>query len=133
MIENMETFRLLYLALGPGIALAVYIYYSDKWEPEPKALVIKGFLLGGLACFPTSYFEGVFENFFGLYHVVYAGQWVFHDLLRREMFRGMFAGGTVQAAGIPLHAECVGPGGRRSAAGCNGARIDVANVNVKSL
>lgn len=66
MSGGMETFWLLYLTLGPGIALAVYIYYSDKWEPEPKALVIKSFFLGGLAVFPTSYFEGVFETVFGL-------------------------------------------------------------------
>jgi len=62
----METFRLLYIAAGPGIAIAVYIYYADKWEPEPKFMVVKAFLLGGLACFPTSYLEGVFETFFGL-------------------------------------------------------------------
>jgi len=62
----METFKLLYIALGPGIAIAIYIYYSDKWEPEPKAMVIKAFLLGGLACFPTNYIEGVSEIVFGL-------------------------------------------------------------------
>lgn len=62
----METFRLLYIAAGPGIAIAVYLYYADKWEPEPKIMVVKAFLLGGLACFPTSYFEGVFETAFGL-------------------------------------------------------------------
>ena len=61
----METLRLLYLALGPGIALAVYIYYSDKWEPEPKALVIKSFLLGGLACFPSYFFEDTFLKVLG--------------------------------------------------------------------
>jgi protease PrsW len=60
-----ETLRLLYLALGPGIALAVYIYYADKWEPEPKALVIRSFLLGGLACFPSYFFEDVFLRFLG--------------------------------------------------------------------
>lgn len=69
MSGGMETFSLLYLALGPGIALAVYIYYSDKWEPEPKGLVIKSFLLGGLACFPTSYFEGALESVFSLEHI----------------------------------------------------------------
>ncbi len=52
--------------MGPGIAVAVYIYYSDRWEPEPKGMVVKAFLLGGLACFPASYIEGVFENFFDL-------------------------------------------------------------------
>ena len=65
MSGGMETLRLLYLALGPGIALAVYIYYSDKWEPEPKALVIKSFILGGLACFPSYYFEGAFLEISG--------------------------------------------------------------------
>jgi len=53
----METLKLLYIALGPGIAVAVYIYYSDRWEPEPKGMVVKAFLLGGLACFPISYVE----------------------------------------------------------------------------
>lgn len=62
---EMETFRLLYLAVGPGIALAIYIYYADKWEPEPKALVIKSFLLGGLACFPSYFFEDAFLRFLG--------------------------------------------------------------------
>jgi RsiW-degrading membrane proteinase PrsW (M82 family) len=66
MSGGFEIIRLLYVAVGPGIALAVYIYYSDKWEPEPKFLVIQSFLLGGLACFPTSYFEGAFERFFAL-------------------------------------------------------------------
>jgi len=62
---GLETLKLLYLALGPGIVLAVYIYYSDKWEPEPKALVIKSFLLGGLACFPSYFYEDVFLRFLG--------------------------------------------------------------------
>ena len=30
---GMETLKLIYLAVGPGIALAVYIYYSDRQEP----------------------------------------------------------------------------------------------------
>ncbi len=29
---GMETLKLIYLAVGPGIALAVYIYYSDRQE-----------------------------------------------------------------------------------------------------
>jgi len=62
----METLKLLYIALGPGIAVAVYIYYSDRWEPEPKGMVVKAFLLGGLACFPISYVEGVFEKVLSL-------------------------------------------------------------------
>lgn len=62
----METLKLIYLAAGPGIALAVYIYYSDKWDLEPKRLVAASFFLGGLACFPSSYFEGAFQTVFGL-------------------------------------------------------------------
>jgi RsiW-degrading membrane proteinase PrsW (M82 family) len=62
---GMETLALLYLTLGPGIALAVYIYYSDKWEPEPKSLVIRSFILGGLACFPSYFFEDAFLEVLG--------------------------------------------------------------------
>ncbi len=69
----METLTLIYLAAGPGIAVAVYIYYSDKWEPEPKTTVVKAFLLGGLACFPTSYIEGVFEKVFSLQNIFTEG------------------------------------------------------------
>jgi len=69
----METLTLIYLAAGPGIAVAVYIYYSDKWEPEPKGTVVKAFLLGGLACFPTSYIEGVFEKVFSLQNIFSGG------------------------------------------------------------
>jgi RsiW-degrading membrane proteinase PrsW (M82 family) len=61
----MENFKLLYLALGPGVALAVYIYYSDKWEPEPKKRVVQCFLLGALAWFPTYLYEEQFQSFLG--------------------------------------------------------------------
>ena len=65
----METLKLLYIALGPGIAIAVYIHYSDRWEPKPRIMVIKAFLFGGLACFPTAYVETVFERVFGLENI----------------------------------------------------------------
>jgi len=66
MSEGMETLKLLYIAMGPGIAIAVFIYYSDKWEKEPKKLVLKSFFLGGLAVFPTYYFEGMVEEALGM-------------------------------------------------------------------
>ncbi len=75
MAENMEIFRLLYLALGPGIALAVYIYYSDKWEPEPKTLVIQSFLLGGLACFPSYFYEDTFLRLLGWEGITESGEY----------------------------------------------------------
>lgn len=62
----MEILKLMYLAGGPSIALAVYIYYSHKWEPKSKVMVVKTFLLGGLACFPAAYAETVFEKVLGL-------------------------------------------------------------------
>ena len=61
----METLRLMYLAVGPGIALAVYIYYSDRWDPEPKKLVIKGFIWGALAVFPATFYEETFVKVLG--------------------------------------------------------------------
>ena len=62
----METLRLLYIAMGPGIAIAVYIYYSDKWDKEPKKLAIKCFFLGGLAVLPAHYFEGIAAEVIGM-------------------------------------------------------------------
>lgn len=66
MSEGMETLRLLYIALGPGIGIAVFIYYSDKLDREPGRLVLKSFFLGGLAVLPTYYFEGVAEQVIGV-------------------------------------------------------------------
>jgi len=62
----METLKLLYIAIGPGVAIAVFIYYSNKLDTEPKQLVLKGFLLGCLAVFPTHYFEGIAQDLMGM-------------------------------------------------------------------
>jgi len=53
--KAMDTLSLFYLAVAPGIALAVYIYYSDRWDPEPKKLVIKGFIWGGFGGVPHQF------------------------------------------------------------------------------
>ncbi|PIR00891.1 MAG: hypothetical protein COV66_03420 [Nitrospinae bacterium CG11_big_fil_rev_8_21_14_0_20_45_15] len=66
MSERMETLRLLYLAIGPGIAIAVFIFYSNKLDRGPGTLAIKSFFLGGLAVFPSHYFEGVVEGVLGM-------------------------------------------------------------------
>ncbi len=58
----MENLGLIYIALGPGIAIAVYIYYSDKWDPEPKGLVVKSFFLGAIAFFPSGYLENSMQG-----------------------------------------------------------------------
>ncbi len=62
---GIETLKLIYLTVGPGIALAVYIYYSGRWNPKPKKLVIKCFIWGALAVFPTMYFEETFVKVLG--------------------------------------------------------------------
>lgn len=65
MSGGIETLKLIYLAVGPGIALAVYIYYSDRWDPEPKKLVVKGFIWGALAVFPATFYEETFVKILG--------------------------------------------------------------------
>jgi len=47
----MNTFLLLSLALAPGIAIAFYIYFKDKHEPEPVGLLILSFVYGILSVF----------------------------------------------------------------------------------
>jgi len=66
MSGGMEMLKLLYIAMGPGIAIAVFIYHSNKLGREPGRLVLKSFFLGGLAVFPTYYFEGVAQEILGL-------------------------------------------------------------------
>ncbi|MFM2190920.1 MAG: Protease PrsW [Bacteroidota bacterium] len=34
------------LAAAPGLAICIYIYWKDKFDPEPKSLLIKSFFLG---------------------------------------------------------------------------------------
>jgi protease PrsW len=66
MSEGVETLRLLYVAVGPGVAIAIFIYYSNKLDREPSKLALKSFFLGALAVFPTYYFEGVAEQVLGM-------------------------------------------------------------------
>lgn len=34
------------LALAPGLAICIFIYWKDKFEPEPRQLLLKAFFLG---------------------------------------------------------------------------------------
>jgi RsiW-degrading membrane proteinase PrsW (M82 family) len=49
---------LLLLALAPAILLMLYVYFRDKYEKEPIALILKGIALGAIIIFPV----GVVEN-----------------------------------------------------------------------
>lgn len=51
---------LIYLALAPVVAIMLFIYYKDKYEKEPKKLLVKLFFLGVLTTIPA----GILESFF---------------------------------------------------------------------
>jgi protease PrsW len=45
--------NLLGLTLGPGLAIAIFIYWKDKLDPEPRKLLIRAFFLGCLSVLPA--------------------------------------------------------------------------------
>jgi RsiW-degrading membrane proteinase PrsW (M82 family) len=44
---------LLTLAIAPGIAICIYIYFKDKYNKEPLGLLIMSFILGMLSILPA--------------------------------------------------------------------------------
>lgn len=48
---------LLALAIAPGLAISIYIYWKDKFDPEPKKLLIWAFFLGILSIIPAVILE----------------------------------------------------------------------------
>jgi RsiW-degrading membrane proteinase PrsW (M82 family) len=54
---------LLSLALAPGFAISIFIYWKDKFEKEPRALLIKSFLLGMISTVPAAFFELFFNRY----------------------------------------------------------------------
>lgn len=48
------------IALAPGIAICLYIFYKDIYNREPKQNLIISFLLGCAAIIPCIYFEDYF-------------------------------------------------------------------------
>ena len=57
---------LLALAIAPGIAISMYIYFKDKHEKEPLKLLIISFILGALSVIPTTILSLVGLFVFGL-------------------------------------------------------------------
>jgi RsiW-degrading membrane proteinase PrsW (M82 family) len=51
---------LLLLALAPGLAIALYVYWHDKHEKEPVVLLLKCFALGAATCIPAAIAESIF-------------------------------------------------------------------------
>lgn len=52
--------ELIALALAPGIAICIYIFYRDLYNREPKLNLVVSFLLGCLAIIPAIVLESVF-------------------------------------------------------------------------
>jgi RsiW-degrading membrane proteinase PrsW (M82 family) len=48
---------LLALAIAPGLAIAIYIFWKDKFEREPKRLMLFGFILGAISIVPAVLLE----------------------------------------------------------------------------
>ena len=57
---------LITLALAPGAYLSFIIYGKDKYEPEPKKLILFAFLLGSLAFIPAVILEASAQAVLGL-------------------------------------------------------------------
>ncbi len=55
--------RLFILAIAPGIALALMIYLTDRYDKEPISLLFKVFLLGCLSVIPTIAVEKFLSSF----------------------------------------------------------------------
>jgi protease PrsW len=54
---------LLILAISPGIAIVLFIYFRDKYEREPFGMIVSCFFLGFLTIIPPIFIELAFERF----------------------------------------------------------------------
>jgi len=55
--------RLFIIAITPGIALALSVYFTDRYDKEPLSLLIKVFVLGALSVIPTAIVERFLVSF----------------------------------------------------------------------
>ncbi|MFT5513748.1 MAG: RsiW-degrading membrane proteinase PrsW (M82 family) [Bacteroidia bacterium] len=51
--------KLLALAIAPGLAIMIYIFWKDKYDREPKKLLIWAFVLGVLSIIPAVILESI--------------------------------------------------------------------------
>ena len=58
--------NLIIIAFAPVVIIAVYIYYRDKYEREPIAMLLKTFVVGALVTIPIIFVESLL----GEYNVV---------------------------------------------------------------
>lgn len=62
----MEILFLLALAIAPGIFIIWYIYNKDKYDKEPKRLIVITFFLGALSGIPAGIVEIILGNMVGV-------------------------------------------------------------------
>jgi len=63
----LTTFLTLFvLAIAPGFFIIWYIYYKDKYEKEPKRLIIITFVLGAVAVIPAGILENILIKMIGI-------------------------------------------------------------------
>ena len=53
----MSGWILLAMAVAPGLAIAIFVYWKDKFESEPRNILIFSFFLGMVAILPAIYLE----------------------------------------------------------------------------
>ena len=56
---------LLALAIAPGIAICIFIYWKDKYKREPLGLLLGSFMLGMFSTIPAIILELIFGKPFG--------------------------------------------------------------------
>ncbi len=56
------------VAIAPGVAIAIFIYWKDKYDREPRKLLIISFLLGMLATVPAIVLEEIGSSWLPLIH-----------------------------------------------------------------
>jgi protease PrsW len=66
---------LLILAILPPLLIAYYVYQKDKYDKEPKSLIIKSFLFGCVAILPAIFLETIYDQslFSNLFLYVFFG------------------------------------------------------------
>lgn len=54
-------FQILFLSVLPGFIWVIFIYKTDRYEPEPTKQIIKAYILGIFCVFPAVLLESLFD------------------------------------------------------------------------
>lgn len=58
----LKTFlEILLLSVLPGLLWIIFIYRRDRYEPEPKSMILKAFMLGVACVFPAVLLESILD------------------------------------------------------------------------